>query len=89
MMSKYVGVRELKNKATQIVRQVREHGARFTVTVDNVAVAQLVPFRDESSAHRKSQRLMALDRIDAIANRITSKWPSNLSAVEAVRLQRR
>jgi prevent-host-death family protein len=38
-----IGVRELKAHTSEILREVREHGAEYTVTHRGRAVARLVP----------------------------------------------
>ena len=89
MAPKRVGVRELKNRATQILRQVRERRVEFTVTLDNVPVARLIPVSADAVQDRRARRLAALVHIDATAERIAAKWPRGVSAVDAIREQRR
>ena len=47
-MAHKVGVRELKNRTTQIVRDVREHLEEYIVTLDGVPVARMIPIEQET-----------------------------------------
>jgi prevent-host-death family protein len=47
---KSVGVRELKNRATQIVREVRVNRAEYIVTVGGEPVAVLKPYEEADDA---------------------------------------
>lgn len=85
-----VGVRELKNRATQIVRAVREEGAQYVVTVNGQPAAVLRPFTDhdeEELQRAGGEELAAM--LDAYADRISAAWKSPLTAAEAVAEQRR
>lgn len=42
-----VGVRELKNRATEIVRQMREHRAEYVITYYGRPVAVLLPVDED------------------------------------------
>jgi prevent-host-death family protein len=81
-----IGVRELKARATEIVRRVREEGAEFEVTYRRRAVARLVPIPQPTT----DQSVAAfLERLDQTAAEIGRRWPEGVSAVEAVRDVRR
>lgn len=83
-----VGVRELKNRATQIVRDVRETGAEYVITLDGEPVAVLRPC-EKLGAERAAAVEQFLIRSREIAERIGAAWTSPLSAAEAVEEQRR
>ena len=81
-----IGVRELKARATEIMRRVREEGTAFEVTYRGRAVARLVPIAQPTTA----QSVEAfLERLDRTAEEIGRRWPEGVSAVEAVREVRR
>jgi prevent-host-death family protein len=82
-----VGVRELKDSATELLRRVRDDGETIEVTYRGRVVARLVPVRQpgESAASAAAWRAQA----DALAARIGRHWPSGASVVDAVREQRR
>ena len=87
---KTVGIRELKNRATQIVRDVREECAEYVVTVDGKPVARLIPFTAEDEARERQTSLERdLALIDELAAEMDAAWVSPLTAAEAVAAQRR
>lgn len=81
-----IGVRELKTRATEIVRRVREEGAAFEVTYRRRPVARLVPIAG-STIDGSVEAF--LERLDRTAEQIGRHWPAGVSAVEAVREVRR
>ena len=85
-----VGVRELKNEATRIVRAVREDGVEYVVTVHGDPVAVLRPFTAGDAARLRRAALEAhLAEVEALADEIGRAWSSPLTGVEAVQDQRR
>lgn len=81
-----VGVRELKQRASELVRIVREEGEEIDVTLRGQVVARLVPVKQKLSPEQV-QALMA--EMDKAASEISAYWPEGVSAVEAVREERR
>jgi prevent-host-death family protein len=78
-----VGVRELKNRATQIVRAVREEHAEYLVTVDGEPVAVLRPCADaDLQADRVAEYRAGLARLDAVAQMVGAHWQSEKGAVD-------
>jgi prevent-host-death family protein len=78
-----VGVRELKNQATQIIRAVREDHAEYLVTVDGEPVAVLRPCEEaDLQAERGANWQRFLDRMEALAQKIGAQWQSEKGAVE-------
>ncbi len=90
-MEKRVGVRQFKNEATRIVREVREERAEYVITVDGEPAAKLVPvgWDDLRPEERKEQIRKHLQEVDRLAKEIGAAWKSPLSAAEAVAEQRR
>ncbi len=82
-----VGVRELKQHASELLRDVREKRESITITYRGKAVAQLVPVRDEERLRREGKAVLA--EMEKLAQEISKTWPKGVSAVEAVREQRR
>ena len=70
-----IGVRQLKNEATQIVRAVRDQNAQYVITVNGVPVATLRPYsdRDIAGLHR-TQAAAELAAIDRIAAEVGARW---------------
>lgn len=88
-MTGRIGVRDLKNKASEIVREVHEQDAEYIVTLRGEPVAILRPFseKDDRDALR-AQRQDALTKLDALAEEITRSWRSRKGAVELIDEQR-
>ncbi len=81
-----VGVRELKARASEIVREVQRRGMAVEITLRGRPVARLVPVRDSRSSADAGGRWRALDDIAADIGR---KWPAGASAARAVTEGRR
>ncbi len=83
---KTIGIRELREKASEVLRRVREKGDVYEVTYRGRVVARLVPASQPGSG-------VALPEIwaewDKLAREVSARWPKGVSAVEAVREQRR
>jgi prevent-host-death family protein len=80
-----VGVRELKQHASELIRMVRENNTEIQVTYRGEVVALLIPVtrpaeRDETQAWIE---------IDHLAAEIGAHWPEGVSAAEAVAEGRR
>ena len=82
-----VGVRELREHTSEIIRRVHEHGEEVKVTRRGKVVAKIVPAEDLEDTKRRSAAVWA--RLDKLAEKISAVWPQGVSAVEAVREQRR
>jgi prevent-host-death family protein len=85
---KKIGIRDFKQNASEYLRQVREERATYTITHRGKAIAELRP-----AAKSRPLDQTEIDRLnaemDAIAHEVAKKWPKGLSAVDAVREQRR
>jgi prevent-host-death family protein len=77
-----VGVRELREKMSQILQEVSAGGKEVSITSHGREVARLVPPRK-----RKTPEEMAdlWNRIDRIATQVGEHPGTGLSAVDAVR----
>jgi prevent-host-death family protein len=85
-----IGIRELKNQASKIVRAVREEAAEYIITVNGEPVALLRPLSEIESSQQRSEKVAAfLAELDALAHEITAEWQSEKTAVELVNEQRR
>ena len=76
-----IGVRQLKNEATQIVRAVRDEHAQYVVTVNGVPVATLRPYsdRDIAGLHR-SQAAAELAAMQRLATEVGEAWKDEAGA---------
>jgi prevent-host-death family protein len=82
-----VGIRELKARASQVIRRVRERGEEIEVTHHGKVVARLVPA--SGSAGRNRPSASAWSTLDRVAKEIAAAWPKGRSATAAVREGRR
>lgn len=91
-----VGVRELKNEASEIIRAVREERVEYVITHRGKPVAVILPV-DEAWQETEVERTAALaragadfwDRMAALRAEIDAKWQSDKTAVELIEEQRR
>jgi prevent-host-death family protein len=85
-----IGVRELKNRASEIVREVRETQASYVVTVRGEPVAELRPLGAKTIRERREEAVdQVMAEVEDLARRISRAWKSPQSAVELVEEQRR
>ena len=82
-----VGIRELKTQASDIIRRVREDKETYIVTYRGKPVAKLEPVQDKEE--QVARDLSILEEMDRLAEEITKRWPEGLSAVDAVKEDRR
>jgi len=71
-----VGVRELKNRTSEIVRSVREGRAEYIITYRGQPVARLIPITEEEEGEQAWQEL------ERLSQEISARWQSDKSAVE-------
>jgi prevent-host-death family protein len=79
-----IGVRELKTHTSEILRRVRDERETFLITYRGRVIARLLP----TNGRKKHWREVWAD-MDKTAEEISKHWPKGVSAVEAVREQRR
>ena len=82
-----IGIRELKQRANEILRQVREEQETFTVTYRGKVVAKLVPVVDASIEQERTSAIWT--QMDELSREIVTLWPPGMPAAEAVAEQRR
>ncbi len=82
-----IGVRELKERASQVRRRVRERGEEVEVTHHGRVVARLIPVSRERPRPRAAAATWAT--LDRVAREIGARWPKGRSAANAVREERR
>ena len=81
-----IGIRELKARAPQVVREVRETGRAVDITYHGRVVARLTPAEEKTGAGDFAKAWAEFDRV---GRQISRKWPKRVSAVQAIREQRR
>lgn len=91
-----VGVKELKNQATKILRTVREEHAEYIVTYHGRPAAMILPIDAEwlqaeqdrvARAARPSPAVLA--ELEALRAEIDKNWRSDKTAVELIAAGRR
>ena len=80
-----VGIRELKQQASELVRMVRETGKEVQVTYHGKVVALIIPV--EKTAPKDEPAAWA--ELDHLAAEIGARWPKGVSAAQAVTEARR
>lgn len=89
-MPETIGVRELKNQTSRIVRAVREEMAEYVITLKGKPVAVLRPFTEEDAQTlHQAERDEALADMKSLAQQVGEAWRSPKSGVELVEDQRR
>jgi prevent-host-death family protein len=89
-MTGKIGVRELKNRASEIVREVHEQAAEFIVTLRGEPVAVIRPLTEKGGrALLQAEEDEALAEVDRLAEKIALAWRSPKSAAELLEEQRR
>ena len=85
-----LGVRELKNRATEVIRNVREKGTEYVVTYrgDPGVIVRPVTEADLNLLER-SETDEALAKMKTLAGEIAAAWRSEKSGVELVSEGRR
>jgi prevent-host-death family protein len=85
-----VGIRELKNQASRIVRAVREEMAEYVITMRGEPVAILRPFTSQDAQQlRLAETEAELAEMKDLAKRVAAAWQSSKSGVDLVEEQRR
>ncbi len=86
-----VGVRELKEQTSEVLRRVREGRETIEITYRGKVVARLVPVapaeQPEATSAADFARIWA--DMDRLAEEIGARWPKGLSAADAVSQDRR
>ena len=89
-MPSTIGVRELKNKTSRILREVREEMAEYIVTFRGKPVAILRPLtEDEAQRLRQLETEKSLTEMKSLAQEVAAAWMSSRSGVDLVSEQRR
>lgn len=82
-----VGIRELKEQGSEILRRVREDGASFEVTYRGRVIARLVAVTEPVSPNDSLAAYW--EKLERVSTAISAHWPEGVSAVDAVRDGRR
>ncbi|MBL7161846.1 MAG: type II toxin-antitoxin system prevent-host-death family antitoxin [Anaerolineales bacterium] len=75
-----VGIRELKQQTSELIRLVREEGKELQVTYHGNVVALVVPVTRNASQDVEA----AWSSLDVLAAEIGARWPADVTSAEAV-----
>ncbi len=85
-----IGIRELKNQASRIIREVREERTEYVVTHQGHPVAVLFPYTEqEAQKERRLAQETSLQAMRDSARQVARAWISSKSGVEILDEQRR
>ena len=85
-MTEEIGIRELKTRASEVVRKVKEKRARYVITQRGKPAALLIPLDAEIDRARADQ---VWERLEKLREEIGKGWQSEKSAVEILSEMRR
>lgn len=89
-MPETVGVRELKNQTSRVIRAVSEEMAEYVITLRGEPVAMLRPLTEEERDRLREEQVdSALAEMRSLAEDVAAAWKSDKSGVELVAEQRR
>jgi antitoxin (DNA-binding transcriptional repressor) of toxin-antitoxin stability system len=84
-----VGVKEFKNRTTQIIRNIREKGTEYVITVEKFPVAVIMSLKNHSLVGKQSKRAEVLKSIESLSKDNAKDWDNKMNAAEAVAELRR
>ena len=84
-----IGIRELKARASQLVRNIREGKARYIITYRGQPVALLTPLEQPAVRQGPAEDHRAWDQLSELGEEITKRWQSDRSAAEILADMRR
>lgn len=85
-----IGIRDLKNQTSRIVRSVREEMAEYVITLQGRPVALLRPLTAaDEQQFRQTQIEEAIVEMKQLAQEVAAAWTSPKSGVDLISEQRR
>ena len=85
-MTEEIGIRELKTRASEVVRAVKETRARYIITQNGKPAALIIPL-DAEIKEEEGDEVWA--RLEKIREELGKGWQSEKSAVEILSEMRR
>ena len=84
-----IGVRELKTRASEIIRKVKEEGERYIITYRGRPVAAIVPVDDAQAESNAQAGILAWDELVQLGQQISQEWNSPQTSAEILSEMRR
>jgi prevent-host-death family protein len=85
-----IGIRELKNQTSRVLRAVREEMAQYVVTLHGEPIAVLRPLTEEEiESLRQEETQETLTLMKSLAQKVGAAWQSPMSGIEIIAEQRR
>jgi prevent-host-death family protein len=84
-----IGVRELKVKASEIMRSVRKRRARYIITYRGRPVGLLSPLEDREPNRAAYGESAAWDELTRLGQEIGRGWPAGVSSADVLSEMRR
>ena len=87
-----IGIRELKARASEIVREVRQHQASYVVTHRGKAVGLLSPYEEVSEITNPAAEYGAGDaweRLQRVGEKVGRRWKSKKTSAKLISEMRR
>ena len=84
-----IGVRELKVKASEIMRSVRKRRARYIITYRGRPVGLLSPLENQEPHGVASGESAAWDELTRLGKEIGRGWPAGVSSADVLSEMRR
>jgi prevent-host-death family protein len=89
-----IGVRELRQHTSEVIRRVREDGAEYVVTYQGRPVAVILPLdtqRAEKEMARVGRKAIrgSWERYQRLADEIRGAWPADIEAQDLIDAIRR
>jgi prevent-host-death family protein len=85
-MAEEIGIRELKTRASEVVRAVKETRARYIITQHGKPAALIIPLDSEV---KKTDADEVWERLEKLRDELAKGWQSEKSAVEILSEMRR
>lgn len=85
-MTEEIGIRELKTRASEVVRAVKENRARYIITQHGKPAALIIPVDAEI---KKTDADEVWARLEKLGEEIAKGWKSEKSAVDILSEMRR
>jgi len=82
-----IGIRELKSRASEVVRAVKEERARYVITQRGKPVATIIPM--DAILPEKKSNDEVWERLMRLGEQISKGWKNEKSAVEILSEMRR